>query len=306
MRSHSTLARLQQATTLLLLSCAALWLLWHWRDSPLLAVGGFVAIAMGYSLFLAIEFIALGLVGRTDSAARPTWAELARAWLAETAAAPRVFCWRQPFRWRAIPDLLDGLPAQPRRRGAVFIHGFVCNRGFWNPWLARLRAQGHPFVAVNLEPVFGSIEAYAPIIEDAVERVTRASGLAPVLVCHSMGGLAARAWLRATSAPGRVHHIITIGSPHHGTWLARFSLLENGRQMRLGGRWVRKLDQGVDPVGNALFTCWYSDCDNVVFPAEAATLQGADNRLVRGVAHVELGFHRRVMDDSLAKITGIA
>jgi hypothetical protein len=306
MRSHSTLARLQQATTFSLLSCAALWLAWHWRNSPLVAAAGFLAIAMGYSLFLAVEFIALYFVGRGDPAARPTWAELARAWLAETAVAPRVFCWRQPFRWRAIPDWLDAPPAQPARRGAVFIHGFVCNRGFWNPWLVRLRAQGHPFVAVNLEPVFGPIEAYAPIIDDAVERVTRATGLAPVLVCHSMGGLAARAWLRTTSAAGRVHHIITIGSPHHGTWLARFSLLENGRQMRLNDSWIRSLAQGGDPSRHALFTCWYSNCDNVVFPAKAAMLHGADNRLVQGVAHVELAFHRRVMDDSLAKITGIA
>jgi hypothetical protein len=306
MRSHSTLARLQQAITLSLLLCAVLWLAWHWRDSPLLAAAGFLAIVMGYSLFLAMEFVALRVAGRGDPAERPTWAQLARAWFAETAVAPRVFCWRQPFRWRAIPDLLDTPPAQPARRGAVFIHGFVCNRGFWNPWLARLRAQGHPFVAVNLEPVFGSIDAYAPIIDDAVERVTRATGLAPVLVCHSMGGLAARAWLRGASAPGRVHHIITIGSPHQGTWLARFSLLENGRQMRSGGSWIRSLEQGELAADHSLFTCWYSNCDNVVFPAQAALLRGADNRLVPGVAHVELAFHRRVMDDSLAKIAGIA
>jgi triacylglycerol esterase/lipase EstA (alpha/beta hydrolase family) len=202
--------------------------------------------------------------------------------------------------------LLDAPHGPPARRGVVFIHGFVCNRGFWNPWLVRMRTLGHPFVAVNLEPVFGSIDAYVPIIEDAVDRVTRATGLAPVLVCHSMGGLVARAWLRATSAHERVHHVITIGSPHHGTWLGRFSLLENGRQMRLGGSWVRGLEQGSDPVRNALFTCWYSSCDNVVFPASTATLPGADNRLVRGVAHVELGFHPRVMDESLAKIAGLA
>lgn len=307
MRTRSALARLQQSITLSLWSGAALWLAWHWRDAPLLAAAGFLALTMGYSLFLAIEFIALRWVGRDDPAGRATWAELARAWLAETAAAPRVFYWRQPFRWRAVPDLLDVPLPSPARRGAVFIHGFVCNRGFWNPWLVRLRALGHPFVAVNLEPVFGSIDAYVPIIEDAVERITRATGLAPVLVCHSMGGLAARAWVRATPAPGRrVHHIITIGSPHHGTWLAQFSLLENGRQMRRRGSWIRALERDADPAHNALFTCWYSNCDNIVFPVSAATLAGADNRLVRGVAHVELGFHRRVMDDSLAKIAQMA
>ena len=165
---------------------------WRWQVLRL--------IVLGYSLFLAIEFVALHFVGRGDSVPQPTWPELARAWLGEAVMAPRVFCWRQPFRWRLVPDELGDEDAQRGRRGAVFIHGFVCNRGFWNPWLERLRACGHPFIAVNLEPVFGSIEDYAPIIEDAVRRLTQATGLPPVLICHSMGGLAARAWLRAKSA----------------------------------------------------------------------------------------------------------
>ena len=303
MQSRSALARLQQATTSSLLLCATAWLIWHWQDSRVTAAAGFFLIAMGYSLVLAVEFIALRFAGRGDPAPQPTWRELARAWVSETAAAPRVFCWRQPFRWRAIPDVLQ-VPAGHPRRGAVFVHGFVCNRGFWNPWLTRLRAMGHPFIAVNLEPVFGSIDAYVPIIEDAVERLTRATGLAPVLVCHSMGGLAARAWLRAKSGSERIHHVITIASPHHGTWLARFSQLENGRQMKFHGPWIRGLERGGDPAVHARFTCWYTNCDNIVFPASTATLPGADNRLVTGVAHVQLGFHPRVMDESLAKITG--
>jgi len=124
-----------------------------------------------------------------------------------------------------------------------------------------------------------------------------------VLVCHSMGGVAARAWLRARSADARVHRIITIGSPHHGTWLGRFSHAANGRQMRLHSDWLRQLGS---PGAVHKFTCWYSNCDNIVFPTATATLAGADNRLVQGVAHVELGFHPRVMAESLALITGDA
>ena len=249
---------------------------------------------MGYSLFLAMEFVALRFVARDDPAPLPAWSELARAWLAETLMAPRVFCWRQPFRWRAVPDYLESVPG---RRGVVFIHGFVCNRGFWTPWLERLRAMGHPFVAVNMEPVFGPIEGYVATIEEAVQSVTKATQMPPVLVCHSMGGLAARAWLRGMASQDRVHRVITIGSPHHGTWLARFSHLPNGRQMRLRGGWVDALQQECRSAGHGKFTCWYSNCDNVVFPASTATLLGADNRLVLGAAHVQLGFHPCVMDD---------
>ena len=46
--------------------------------------------------------------------------------------------------------------------------------------------------------------------------------------------------------------------------------------------------------------CWYSNCDNVVYPPAAAMLQGADNRFIEGVAHVEMAFHPRVLQDCLA------
>ena len=302
MQSHSALARLQQATTLFIVGCALAWLAWYWRDAPLRAAAGSVAIALAYSAVLGFEFVIVRFVSCRDCAPRPTWRELAHAWLRENTPTPSVFFWRQPFRWREVPDCLAAAPGQPARRGVVFIHGFVCNRGFWTPWLKELRARDHLFIAVNLEPVFGSIDEYVPIIEQAVRRITDATGLPPVLVCHSMGGLAALAWLRAMAADARVHHVITIGSPHHGTWLARFSHLTNGRQMRQASEWLRRLERSGDEKRNALFTCWYSNCDNIAFPASTGTLAGADNRLVRGAAHVDLGFHPQVMAESLARI----
>ena len=156
-------------------------------------------------------------------------------------------------------------------------------------------------MAVTLEPAFGSIDDYCRTIDDAVRRVAEATGRTPLIVGHSMGGLAARAWLRAV--PGseqRVHRIVTLGSPHHGTWPARGARSTNGRQMRLHGPWVRQLGQDEPPARAAVFVCWYSNCDNVVYPPAAAMLQGADNRFIEGVAHVEMAFHPRVLQDCLA------
>jgi len=140
-----------------------------------------------------------------------------------------------------------------------------------------------------------------PQIEDAVQRVTAATGRAPLLVCHSMGGLAARAWLRAHQADARVHHVITLGTPHHGTWLARFSPLANGQQMALHSAWLRQLALDEPAQRSRLFTCYYSNCDNIVFPTSVATLPGADNRLLPGVPHVALGFDQQVMAEALAR-----
>jgi pimeloyl-ACP methyl ester carboxylesterase len=296
------LAQLQRLITLSLVAAAFGWLFWFLGDSPVLAVTGFLAIALGYTAFLALEFVFLHHVNKQDPAPQPTWMELLRAWVGETLTAPRVFCWRQPFRMNVVPDQLAPPAAVQGRRGVVFVHGFFCNRGLWTPWLRRVQAGGRAFVAVNLEPLFGSIDDYAPQIDEAVRRVTEATGLPPLLVCHSMGGLAVRAWLKRMRAEARVFHVVTIGSPHRGTWLARFGHGHNGRQMRLQSDWQTQLDHEMPADRHALFTCWYSNCDNIVFPTSTATLPGADNRLVRGAAHVQMAFLPQVMDATLAML----
>jgi triacylglycerol esterase/lipase EstA (alpha/beta hydrolase family) len=166
--------------------------------------------------------------------------------------------------------------------------------------LPRLREQGIPFVAVNLEPVFGTISDYAPIVEQAVRRVEQATGLAPVVVGHSMGGLAIRAWLAAFDGAARVQRVITIGSPHRGTWLGRFGTSQNAREMAMGTDWQRALEARESAQGFVGFTCFYSHCDNIVFPASNATLPDADNRHVEGMAHVHLMDHPEVLKEVLA------
>ena len=165
---------MQQAIILALLAGPAAWFALTWSRSPAIAWAGFALIPMLYCGGLALEFVALRTVNRTDPVPQAGALMLARAWLAETLQAPRIFGWRQPFRSDAIEDSLAPDHGIGQRRGVVFIHGFVCNRGFWTPWLRRVRAAHHPFAAVNLEPVFGAIDEYVPIIERAVVAVAQA------------------------------------------------------------------------------------------------------------------------------------
>jgi triacylglycerol lipase len=288
------LARLQQAITLSLIVLAVAWAIaFVLAGRPVWAIGGALLILFGYAGFLAIEFVLLAWTRGDDPSPPASAGQFVRAWWGEVVSAPRVFCWRQPFRSRAQAD---HLPAQAQgRRGVLLVHGFVCNRGFWNPWMQRLRAADVPFIAVNLEPVFGSIDDYVPTLEAAARRLRESTGLAPLVVAHSMGGLAVRAWLRGD--PSAAHHVITIGTPHRGTWLARFGLTLNGHQMRLADNaWLGALP-GDEAAFAGRYTCFYSHCDNIVFPPSTATLPGADNRHVPGTAHVHLAFQETVFNE---------
>ena len=142
---------------------------------------------------------------------------------------PATGAWLQPFAWRRWPDTAVAGTAASANRAVVLVHGFVCNRGLWTPWLRELRRRQVPYATVNLEPVFGSIDDYAPLIDDAVARATAATGQPPLLVGHSMGGNFAMVY--AGVRPNRIRSVVNLegfgmlDSPsekapkRYGTWL---------------------------------------------------------------------------------------
>lgn len=278
-------ARLQAFITLAWLAAALAWPL-AWRDRPLVALAGLLLIPLAHGGVLALEFALQRLFSGSDPTVRATGAQICRAWAGELLAAPRLFCWQQPFRSRRHPD--QASPAHRGQRGVVFVHGYLCNRGAWNPWLQHLVREGSPFIALDLSAPFGRIEEGVPQIEAAVAQITQATGLAPVVVAHSMGGLALRAWMAQAGDPARVHRWVTLGSPHHGTWTAHFGHTPNARQLCPGSPWLRQLERAVPPAWHARAVCFFSNADNMVFPPQTATLPGADNRLLPGLAHVQM------------------
>lgn len=255
-----------------------------WTASVL---AGLYLLVLAHPTLLGLEFILSRFVSRKSGATHVGAAAVWRAWRGEWVASTVLFGWRLPWRADAIADHLPG-KAQGVR-GVVFVHGILCNRAIWNPWLASLRLQERAFVAVNLEPVFARIDDYVPLVDAAVRRVEAVTGLAPVIVAHSMGGLVARAWLRSHVSPAA--HVITIGTPHRGTWLARWSTSPAARQMRAGSPWLTALEADeADDKGERgrLFTCWWSDCDQIVYPSPAPVLAGSKTRCLTGVGHVAL------------------
>jgi hypothetical protein len=69
--------------------------------------------------------------------------------------------------------------------------------------------------------------------------------------------------------------------------------------MRLASAWLLQLEQAEAAQARPPWTCWYSNCDNIVFPPATAMLAGADNRLLAGLAHVDLAFAPEVLEHTL-------
>jgi pimeloyl-ACP methyl ester carboxylesterase len=189
----------------------------------------------------------------------------------------------------------------------ILVHGYLSNRGT----LCRLaraldEAGAGPVFVPTLPAVLAPIETFATHLERVVREVTEATGQGrAILVCHSMGGLIARAYLRSHGA-GRVAGIVTLGSPHHGSVVAALGSGENGRQMRPGSAFLRSLEEveiAAPPAVPALSV--YTAHDNLVAPQDSSRLAWARNVRIAEVGHLAMlldGRVHRAVADEIARL----
>ncbi|MBN9460497.1 MAG: alpha/beta hydrolase [Burkholderiales bacterium] len=213
-----------------------------------------------------------------------------RAWLGEIAASLRTFFYAQlRYGARALPS-----GDAPGRVPVLLVHGYFCNRGIWQPLARWLAARGHAVGSVNLEPVFASIDDYVPLVAEGIERLRARTGAARVaVVAHSMGGLAVRAFV-ARHGAGALCAVVTLGTPHRGTWLAGFGHGRNVSEMALDSDWLRTLAAREPASARALFTVVLSHHDNIVVPQAIQTLEGARTVELAARGHVALAYDRAV------------
>ena len=236
---------------------------------------------------LAVEFTVAAAVDPRSP--RASVLRVLKMWLHETWVSMRIFLWRQP--WRAgfaEPAVVH----DPQRPALLLIPGFMCNRAAWKPLLDSSLLADCNIATVNLEPIFGDIDHYASIVQQAVEDLRARSGAARVaLVGHSMGGLAARVYLRKFG-DAHIARVITLASPHHGTIFGRLGAARNARQMAQGSRFLQRLHD--DDHGRwRKFTTVATRDDNLVIPRTSPLLPQSRQVELESVGHLALIEDRR-------------
>lgn len=280
----------------LLTGAGIVWLLvaqagWSWTWAVLLALALLLASHVG---FIGLQF----LLSRPAFGGSPTPPEFA---LSRTAAW-RMFleeAWSSLREFDLIQPLLGGrtlasapVPGATDRLPVLFIHGFYCNRAVWRPLARHLAAQGHVTGSVNLEPVFTSIDDYIEVVARGVRELQARSGEEEVaLVCHSMGGLVARAYLVDRGAFDIVR-VITVGSPHRGTRQARIAFARNVAQQRFDSEWLQRLAARERREDRQLFSVFLSHHDNIVSPQSIQILPDAEIIELGGVGHLAMLYRR--------------
>jgi triacylglycerol esterase/lipase EstA (alpha/beta hydrolase family) len=278
-----------------------------WSAASALVLG--VAIAVGWRIVLGLVtyLIAWRHRSATPPGFRLSGSALVPHVIRELGAMAAVYFVLQPFERIAM-----GHPAPPHGRSGripvLLVHGYVCNRA--SGWaLARgLRRRGETVWAVTLEPVYGTIDAWIEPLAAAIDALRVSTGAERVIVVtHSMGGLATRAYLRAH--PGaKLAALITLGAPHHGSEHARIGLGQSAREMEPGSAWLAALAAADAQGAGVPFVSIFSHHDNLVAPQRSSVHPAARNVPLAGIGHLTLLFSARVrelVENELDSLNGI-
>lgn len=191
----------------------------------------------------------------------------------------------------------------------IVLHGLYMSGFVMRPLCARLEGSGAKILNLtyntldpNREAIFSQIDAFIGDQPSA-------------LVCHSMGGLVARAYLEADSlASKHVTKVITLGTPHQGSHIAQKmkqkgfeSFLKNSVEFLLStnGNWPFKAKlysiAGDLPIGLMPLIVKGSRSDGTVLLDETK-LKGMAEHKVFHLSHTSMIYSRQVVDYILERL----
>jgi pimeloyl-ACP methyl ester carboxylesterase len=191
----------------------------------------------------------------------------------------------------------------------VLVHGLIDNRSIFTIMRRSLRRRGFAQICSwNYSPLLTDVARAADDLGEHIERICAQTGHDRVhVVGHSLGGLIARYHVQRQGGDQHVESLVTLGTPHSGTVLARALPTPLIRQLRPGSPLLRELDEPA-PGCRTPVTAIYSDLDQVVRPVASGRCEHPDlrtrNILVRGVGHMSLPIHRAVVDEVAATLAG--
>ncbi len=151
----------------------------------------------------------------------------------------------------------------------VFVHGYsgstIVNFSAMIGWF---KADGYPSNYLNYytyNTIPGVING-AKILQSKVNATLAATGKSKVdLVCHSMGGLVARYYMKYLGGAAKVNQVVYIATPHQGTIISYLDpFTQAAKDMHAGSSLLKSID-GYIP-GMSL----WSYCDEVVIPNSSA------------------------------------
>ena len=178
-------------------------------------------------------------------------------------------------------------------RPAIFVHGLAGHPGNFSPMRAWFKTGGRSRTwALNIAAA-PRIPAMAGELRAFIDALDAANGFGADtkydLVAHSMGGLVSRYALLDPHIRDRVATLVTLGTPHDGTYAARYAATQKVLDLRPGSEPLTAIAAQLPwpgpPTHPRLVTFW-SDADMLLLPPRSARVDGSRSIEMPGYTHL--------------------
>jgi triacylglycerol lipase len=182
----------------------------------------------------------------------------------------------------------------------LLVHGIGDNHSIFTVLDRALRRRGfRNLSSFDYGLLTRDVRAAAVDLAAAIERFADRTGYEQIhVIGHSLGGLIARYYIQRQGGDARIHTLVTLGTPHQGTVLARAGqLLPLVRQLTPGSDLIAEL--ALPALGcRTRFIAFHSDLDHLIVPSRNARIDHPDlavrNIGVHGIGHLSMPNNGRI------------
>lgn len=168
----------------------------------------------------------------------------------------------------------------------LLIHGLNDTTVIFRSLSTHLRQLGRSVYSFDFIPNNGDapLEQLAEQVADHIGK-TFSSDEKLDLVGLSMGGLVSRYYVQRLGGMARVQRLVTLGTPHHGTWIAYLSNRRGCVQMRPQSDFLQRLNQDAAMLDQLKFTSIWTPFDLMIVPATSSQMPVGREAIVWVLGH---------------------
>lgn len=189
----------------------------------------------------------------------------------------------------------------------ILVHGLNNNASVWLYFIRVLTRAGYRVSTcvyssqcAPLERIMRSLDSHVRAVEEG------AAGRKPVFICHSLGGVIVRNWLREPGNEDRAGGVMTLGTPHKGSKMAVLAPGALAKNIIPGAALITEL-LAAPPVAGVPCVAFVSPTDELVLPASALLPpDGWQVRFTKNTAHLGMLFCPATAKMALEELRGMA
>lgn len=157
-----------------------------------------------------------------------------------------------------------------------------------------LKRDGFAVEGINLFPNFAPAEEVAVKVKAKAEAMMTQYRTSQIdIVAHSFGGLITRHWIQNMGGTQTIRNLITIATPHKGTYMAYAGPGHSAVQLRPDSDFIQSLNKNGLIFAPVKYTSIWSNIDEIVVPQKSAVLEGSTVHYVPWTGHLTIMFSDR-------------